>query len=320
MLSDAPAVAIVGPTGARKSYLALRVAREFHGEIVNCDSLQLYQGFNIGTAKLPQTTREDVPHHLFDVLQPHQGYSAGDYARDARAAIARISACRRMPIITGGTGFYWRALLRGLPSLPPRDESIRVRLTLREQRRPGTLHRILSRLDPAASARIHARDVQKLTRALEIRLLTRNPLPPPDVAEPLRGYRVLQIGLNPDRQQLYDALDARVRRMFAPVGSALQSGDAGLVEEVESLLAHGCSGSEKPFGSLGYKQALEYVRGAATLEQAIASTQLETRQYAKRQLTWFRRDPDVHWLEGFGDSPAVIDQCLDLVARLTNRA
>jgi tRNA dimethylallyltransferase len=315
-------VAIVGPTGARKSQLALRVAEEFNGEIVNCDSLQLYQGFDIGAAKLARLARRGVPHHLFDVLEPHRGYSAGDYARDARIAMADISSRGRLPIVAGGTGFYLRALLLGLPALPARDEALRCRLALRENRRPASLHRILRRLDPAAASRIHARDVQKLIRALEIRMLTRNPLPAPALAEPLKGYRVLQIGLDPSRPQLHEALDARARRMFVPgtPSSGIVEPSAGIVQEVQSLLAHGCTGSEKPFESLGYKQALEYVRGSATLEQAIASTQLETRQYAKRQLTWFRRDPDVHWLPGFGDSPTVIEQCFDLVMQLTHPA
>jgi tRNA dimethylallyltransferase len=308
LLPDAPAVAIVGPTGARKSYLALSIAEQFSGEIVNCDSLQLYRGFDIGTAKLPRSARRGIPHHLFDVLEPNQGYSAGDYARDARRVIADISSRGRLPVVAGGTGFYLRALLHGLPALPQRDESLRARLSLREQRSPGSLHRILGRLDSAAASRIHARDVQKLIRALEIRLLTRNPLPPPALAEPLRGYRFLQIGLHPDRPQLCEALDARARRMFVP-----ESPGSGILEEVQCLLTHGCTGAEKPFESLGYKQALEHLRGTSTLEQAIASTQLETRQYAKRQLTWFRRDSDVHWLPGFGDSPDVIEHAFAFI-------
>jgi tRNA dimethylallyltransferase len=245
---------------------------------------------------------------LFDVLEPSQGYSAGDYARDARRVIADISSRDRLPIVAGGTGFYLRALLHGLPALPSRDESLRAHLVLREQRRPGSLHRILLRLDPATASRIHARDVQKLVRALEIRMLTRNPLPPPALAEPLRGYRFLQLGLHPERRLLYETLDSRARRMFVP-----EKPYPGILEEVQCLLAHGCTGVEKPFESLGYKQALEHIRGASTLEQAIASTQLETRQYAKRQLTWFRRDPDVHWLPGFGDSPDVIEQAFAFI-------
>ncbi len=277
--------------------------------------VQIYKSFDIGTAKPPKPVRQGIPHHLFDVLEPQQGYSAGEYARDARLVIDDISTRNRLPILTGGAGFYLRALLHGLPSLPQRDESLRARLARREGSRPGTLHRILSRLDPAAAARIHARDIQKLTRALEIRMLTRNPLPPPGNAEPLRGYRVLQIGLNPDRQQLYQVLDVRAREMFA---SGLVT--SGLIQEVQNLLAEGCTGSEKPFESLGYRQALEYVRGSATLEQAIASTQLATRQYAKRQLTWLRRDPEVRWLDGFGDSLEVIEHAFALIRVHLSRA
>ena len=173
----------------------------------------------------------------------------------------------------------------------------------RENKRPGSLHRLLTRLDPPAAGRIHARDVQKITRAFEIRLLTRNPLPPSSSAQPLAGYRVLKIGLQPERSPLYEALDARAAEMFRQ----------GLIEEVRGLLAAGCTGDEKPFESLGYKQALQYVRGSATIEEAIASTQLETRQYAKRQLTWFRRDPEIVWLAGFGGDPRIVEQCLGLI-------
>ncbi len=301
-----PLVAIVGPTGAGKSALALRVAETFRGEIVNCDSLQLYRGFDVGTAKLPESQRRGIPHHLFDVLEPHQGFSAGEYARRAREVAGGISERGRLPVITGGTGFYLKALLHGLPALPQRDDALRERLVARETSRPGTLHRLLGRLDPAAAARIHARDVKKLVRALEVRMLTRNPLPSPSAAEALSGYRTLQIGLDPNRAQLHAVLDARARQMFG----------AGLLEEVKRLLARGCSGSEKPFESLGYRQALQHLRGDMTIEQAIASTQLETRQYAKRQLTWFRRDPDVKWLSGFGDSPVVIEQCLAQIVNI----
>lgn len=296
-------VVIAGPTGAGKSGLALHVARCFQGEIVNCDSLQLYRGFDVGTAKLPAPERHGIPHHMIDVLQPSEVYSAGDYARDARRIIARITASGHLPILAGGTGFYLRALLSGLPTLPGRDETVRARLMAREAKRAGSLHRLLARLDPLAAARIHARDVQKLTRALEIRMLTRNPLPPSSSAEPLTGYRILKLGLQPERMSLYEALDARAAEMFR----------TGLIEEVQHLLAEGCTGREKPFESLGYKQALQFIRGALTVTQAIASTQVETRQYAKRQLTWFRRDPDIAWLSGFGHSASVIEPCFDLI-------
>jgi len=283
--------------------LALRVAEAFGGEVVNCDSLQLYKGFSIGTAKISECERRSIPHHMIDVLDPRQGYSAGDYARHARAAIAGISARGRLPVIAGGTGFYLRALLNGLPQLPGRDETLRSKLAAKEARRAGHLHRLLSRLDPAAAARMHAHDTQKVIRALEIRILTHRSSPPASASQSLPGYRTLKLGLNPDRAQLYRILDARTTEMFG----------CGLVEEVRSLLAAGCSGDEKPFESLGYKQAHSHIRGSITIDEAVASTQIETRQYAKRQWTWFRRDAEVIWLPGFGHSPSVFEQCVDLV-------
>jgi tRNA dimethylallyltransferase len=297
-----PLVAIVGPTGSGKSTLAVRLAEEFGGEVVNCDSLQLYRGFNIGTAKIPESERHKIPHHMIDVLEPPQVYSAGDYARRAREVINQISARGRLPVIAGGTGFYLKALLSGLPQLPERNHALRVRLATREEKRSGSLHRLLMRLDPAAAARIHSRDIQKIIRALEVRMLTRNPLPAVSAAEPLHGYRTLQIGLDPERAVLYNYLDARTLKMFR----------SGLVEEVKGLLDAGCTGREKPFESLGYRQALACIQGSMTIEQAIASTQVETRQYAKRQWTWFRRDPQTQWLSGFGDSAPVIEKCFDM--------
>lgn len=304
---DLPLVAIVGPTGAGKSALALQVCeaypQELQCEVVNCDSLQLYRGFDVGTAKTALAERHGIPHHMLDVLAPSEVYSAGEYARHAREVVSEISARGHLPVVIGGTGFYLSALLNGLPPLPGRDAGLRDRLAVRETRRSGSLHRLLHRLDPAAATRVHARDLQKTIRALEVRLLTRNPLPLPATADPLRGYRVLKIGLNPDRQALHKLLDARAREMFR----------SGLIGEVEHLLANGCTGYEKPFESLGYKQALQHLRGSISLEQAIASTQLETRQYAKRQWTWFRRDSEVIWLPRFGTSADVVAQCLDLV-------
>jgi tRNA dimethylallyltransferase len=286
-----PVVVIAGPTGSGKSALALRIAERFQGEMVNCDSLQLYRGFNIGTAKTRQESRRGVPHHLIDALEPESVYSAGDYARAGRVLLDEISARSRLPVVVGGTGFYLRALLDGLPVLPVRDELLRAQLIDREEKRPGALHRLLRRLDPAAAARIHPEDRQKLVRALEVRVLTRAPAPPVSSSEPLRGFRTLKIGLNPDRARLREVLDARAREMF----------QSGLIEEVRGLLAAGCSGEEKPFEALGYRQALAVVRGTMTREEAVASTQIETRQYAKRQMTWFRRDREIVWLEGFGE-------------------
>ncbi len=289
-------VTVLGPTGSGKSSLALDLAERFSGEIVNCDSLQLYRGFDIGTAKTPPGERRGVPHHLFDVLEPQMGYSAGEYARQARTVISQITARGRLPVIVGGTGFYLRALLAGLPPLPGRDEELRSRLLGKEQARAGSLHHLLTRLEPAAAARIHPRDVQKLTRALEVRVLTGRSLPAPAEAQPLEGYINVKIGLNPDRAALHARLDARAVAMF----------DGGLFDEVRGLLAAGATGTEKPFEALGYKQALRHLRGELTLGEAVASTQLETRQYAKRQWTWFRRDQEIFWIAGVGDSPETV--------------
>jgi len=304
-----PLIAIAGPTASGKSELALRLAQAFSGEIVNCDALQLYRGFDIGTAKTPLTGRRGIPHHLLDALDPQMSFSAGDYARAAREIIAGISSRGHLPLVVGGTGFYLRALLNGLPALPGRDEELRERLKGREQRRPGALHRLLRRLEPAAAARIHPRDVQKATRALEIRLLTHTALPAPSTARPLEGFRLLLIGLAPDRSKLADAIAARTRQMFA----------AGLVDEVRGLLENGLSGEEKPFESLGYKQALAHLRGQMSLEQALASTEIQTRQYAKRQLTWFRgtskQESQFMWFAGFGTDPAIAGACLEAVRK-----
>jgi tRNA dimethylallyltransferase len=301
--AELPLVAIVGPTASGKSDLALRIATSFSGEIVNCDALQLYRGFDIGTAKTPVNLRRGIPHHLFDVLDPPTRFSAGDYARAAREVVAGISSRGHLPLVVGGTGFYLRGLLDGLPALPGRDDLLRERLSARERRRPGALHRLLGRLEPSAAARIHPRDVQKVTRALEIRLLTGTALPAPGTASPFDGFRLLLIGLAPQRPLLADAIAARTRQMF----------EAGLVEEVRQLLQQGFSGEEKPFESLGYKQALAHLRGQMSLEQAQTSTETETRQYAKRQLTWFRRDSRITWFTGFGSDAAVAEGCLEAI-------
>jgi tRNA dimethylallyltransferase len=304
-------VVAAGPTGSGKSALAIALAQRFQGEIVNCDSLQLYRGFNIGTAKTPVAERQGIPHHLFDVLEPQESYSAGEYARAARAVLQEISARGRLPMVTGGTGFYLKALLEGLPSLPERDEALRLRLAAKEARKPGMLHRLLARLEPEAAARIHTNDSQKLTRALEIRLTTGAPAPPKETAAPLEEYAPVKIGLNPDRAELNARLDARVEAMFSH-----DMFREGLLEEVLELLAKGATGNEKPFEALGYKQALAHVRGTLSLKEAIESTQLETRRYAKRQLTWFRRDPEMRWLAGCGDSSGLQAEAAEIVRRV----
>jgi len=295
---------VVGPTGSGKSALALCLAQQFGGEIVNCDSLQLYRGFDIGTAKTPPGERRGIPHHLFDVLTAQESYSAGEYAREARNVIAEIAGRGRLPIVVGGTGFYLRALLEGLPELPGRDERLRQRLVERERLRPGSLHRLLTRLEPGAAGRIHTNDVQKTMRALEVRLLTQQALPPRAEAQALEGYAVIKLGLDPDRAALQQRLEDRTRAMFAH----------GLLDEVRGLLAAGATGTAKPFEALGYKQALMHLHGEITLEQAVESTTVETRQYAKRQRTWFRRDSEIRWLNGFGDDPEILAQVTQSVS------
>ena len=297
---------VLGPTASGKSELAIHIALAMGGEIVNCDSMQIYRGFDIGTAKVLEAARHGVPHHLIDVANPDQVFTAGEYARVARDVLRRIAKRGRMAVVVGGTGFYLRALLEGLFRGPARDPAIRARLERREQKRPGSLHRILSRLDPLAAARIHSNDKNKIIRALEVRLVEGKPISElfDRGREGLEGFRPIKIGLNPPRPLLYQRMDARAVRIF----------EQGLVDEVRGLLAAGVPRGSKPFESLGYKQALEVIEGRLTREQALAATQLETRRYAKRQLTWFRKEHGVHWLSGFGQEPAVQQKALALLA------
>ncbi|HYL34546.1 MAG TPA: tRNA (adenosine(37)-N6)-dimethylallyltransferase MiaA [Bryobacteraceae bacterium] len=296
---------VLGPTGSGKSELGLRVARELGGEIVNCDSLQLYRGLDIGTAKVPETERQGVPHHLIDVIEPAQLFTAGEYARAARGVLCEIAVRGRTPVLVGGTGFYLRALLEGLSEGPQRDTALRDRLQRRENRRPGSLHRILARLDPESASRIHPNDKNKTLRALEVRLLEGGPMSALFARgrAALAGFRPIRLGLDPPRELLYRRLDERTARMF----------ERGLIEEVRGLLAAGVPPDAKPFESLGYRQALAVLQGRLTLPEAIASTQTETRRYAKRQMTWFRKEPHTHWLHGFGDTAPVLAEALEII-------
>ncbi len=300
-----PLIAIVGPTGSGKSDLGLSLAERLDGEIVNCDSIQIYRGFDIGSAKTPPTLRRGIPHHLIDIADPQEAFTAGDYARRARAALDCIASRGRLPIVVGGTGFYLRALFDGLFPGFARDERLRAALAARESKRAGSLHRILARLDVQAAARIHPHDVNKTIRALEVCLLARRPLTRMfEQGRPsLQGFLLIKAGLNPPRDALYARLDLRFSRMI----------ENGLLGEVRQLLASGVSPASKPFESLGYKQALAVVRGESPLDQAIASAQLETRRYAKRQMTWFRRERDVTWFPDFGDSPEIQDRVFEFV-------
>jgi tRNA dimethylallyltransferase len=298
-------ITVAGPTGSGKSDLALALAREFGGEIVNCDSLQLYRGMDIGTAKTPPAARGGIPHHMLDVLEPDQVFNAGDYAELARPLLREIAGRGAVPIVAGGTGFYLRALLDGLAEGPKRDDALRRDLSRRELRRPGALHRILKRLDSAVAARIHANDHNKLTRAIEICLLARRPATEVFAAgrEPLGGFQTLKFVLNPPRAELHQRIAARTQAMF----------QAGLVEEVQRLLDSGVQKGAKAFESIGYKQALEVLNGAISREQAIELTTIATRQYAKRQWTWFRREANIHWLSGFGGEMEVLAVARSLV-------
>jgi tRNA dimethylallyltransferase len=305
-----PLVAVAGPTGSGKSDLALAIAEKFNGEVVNCDSLQVFRYFDIGTAKLPLTERRGIPHHLIDIVDPDELFTAGEYARLTRETIAAITARGRLPVIAGGTGFYLRALLDGLFEGPTRNQGLRDRLAAREARHPGSLHRLLTRVDPEAAGRIHPNDVPKVTRALEVCLLTRRPVTElfRSGRDALRGYRTLKLGLLPDRDALYARLDPRCARMF----------EGGLVEEVRRILAMGYPASCKPFESHGYKQALQLINGELSPRDAVFYAQRNTRNYAKRQITWFRREPDLVWLKGFGDLQEIRSAALDLVANWTN--
>lgn len=299
-------MALAGPTGSGKSAAALGLARRFPAEIVNCDSVQIYRYLDIGTAKLLPAQREGVPHHLLDELSPDQHFTAGDFARRARPVLRSIVSSGRLPIVVGGTGFYLRALLEGLAPGPGRHEPVRARLAAREARRRGSLHRILRRLDPTAAQRIHANDTKKLIRALEVHLLTRRPLSElfSEGRERLQGFRPLKVFLDPPRQELYRRLDLRAAWMF----------EAGLVEEVRGILERGFPPDCKPLESLGYRQALQVLRGEIDVAEGIRLTQIETRRYAKRQLTWFRREQSAVRIAGFGDDDSTQSELIRLVA------
>jgi tRNA dimethylallyltransferase len=300
-------VVLLGPTASGKTALSLHLAERFHGEIVSCDSVAVYREFEIGTAKPALQERKRVPHHLIDVAGPAEQFTAGDYSRLARAAIAGIHARGHMPIVVGGTGLYLRALLEGLFAGPARSEELRERLRQRHAARgPEHLHRVLRKLDPPAAAAIHANDVPKLIRAIEVCLSARQSMTAmwQSGRDPLRGFRILRIGLNPTREALYQRVNLRAQAMFAQ----------GLVEETRMLKdRHG--EAARPLASLGYKQAQEFLCGELSLEQAIAAAQQGHRNYAKRQMTWFRREPDVAWINGFGDDAKVQRQAEELVSK-----
>lgn len=296
-------VAIAGPTGCGKSELALELAARFRGEVVNCDSVQIYRCFNIGTAKLAEKDRRGIPHHLIDIADPDELFTAGDFARIGRPVLNEIAARGHLPVVTGGTGFYLRALIDGLAPGPQRDEALRERLRNREARRPGLMHRLLRRLDPKSAVRIHANDTPKVIRALEISIAAQRSASEVFAGgrDALEGFRVLKIGLFPEREELYNRLEARMEAMFA----------AGLIEETKSILARGYAPECKPFESIGYKQAVQCIAGELPVKDALFYAKRDTRRYAKRQMTWFRQEPALEIFAGFGDDPAIIAHVLD---------
>jgi tRNA dimethylallyltransferase len=290
-------IALLGPTGSGKTALSLALARRFHGEIVSCDSVAVYRDMEVGTAKPSREERRLVPHHLINILPPDHFCTAGDYSRLAREALTAITARGPLPIVTGGTGLYLRALLEGLFAGPQRSEDLRNRLRRSaEKHPPGWLHRLLHRLDPAAAARIHANDQPKLIRAIEVCLASREQMTEmlKQGHNPLTGFRILRLGLNPDRNALYSRINLRAESMF----------ESGLVEETQNLLEK-YGDNISPLSSLGYKQAVQLIRGEMDRPSAVQAAQQAHRNYAKRQMTWFRREPGVEWLAGFGDDPQI---------------
>ena len=291
-----PLVAVVGPTASGKSVLAVWLAEQLGGEVVACDSTQLYSGFDVGTAKPTLAERRGVPHHLLDVLGPEDAATAGGYRQMALAVLADLRSRARLPVFTVGTGLYLRALLEGLADVPQRSEELRERLRHTAlEHGPGHLHRMLARLDAQAAKKISAADEQKLIRAIEVCLLAKMPLTKLHRSgrAPLQDWRALKIGLSPDREALYQRIHARTDAMLAN----------GWLEEVRSLLDGGMPESAKPFDFIGYRELRAVLQGTLTIDVARLAIQQTTRRYAKRQLTWFRREPGVHWLAGFGDDP-----------------
>jgi tRNA dimethylallyltransferase len=299
-------VILLGPTGSGKTALSLKLAERFGGEIVSCDSVAVYRGMELGTAKPTREERARVPHHLIDIVDPDEPFTAGEYFRLARELLQEIAVRKhRVPIVTGGTGLYLRALTEGLFAGPERSENVRNRLRQSAERHGGEwLHRLLLRLDPKTAERIHSNDAAKLIRAIEVCVAARSPLSAlleNGGKNPLQGFRLLRIGLDPPRAALYARLNERCAAMFA----------AGLVEETRGLLAR--YGPVKALDSLGYRQARSVLDGTMSVDEAIAAAQQGHRNFAKRQMTWFRREPEVRWIAGFGSDAGVMGEAMKIV-------
>ncbi len=310
MPDDPLLVVLLGPTSSAKTALSLVLAERFHGEIVNCDSVAMYREFEIGTAKPTIAERARAPHHLFDFVEPAGYITAGEYSAAARNLLREIKARGDLPIVVGGTGLYLRALLEGLFSGPKRSEHLRDRLRQRaECRGSAYLHTVLSRLDRTAAEKIHANDTPKLIRAIEVCITSRQKMSElwQRGRDPLTGFHVLRLGLDPPRQELYGRINQRAERMF----------DAGLVDETRRLLE---TYGEKatPLTALGYRQAVQFIHRDIDYSTAIQLTQQAHRNYAKRQMTWFRREPEVVWLKGFGDDERIQPDAIALIENKIN--
>jgi tRNA dimethylallyltransferase len=302
---DPSIIAIVGPTASGKSTLGIEIALRLGGEIINCDSVQVYCGIQIATAKVPYEERRGVPHHLIDFVSPEINYTAGDWAREATKQIEVIQQRGLVPILVGGTGFYLRALRNPFFPSPQTDEAIRIRLnSIRDNKGVEHLHRLLRRLDPESAAELFPRDWPRVQRAIEVCLQTGAPMSQqkagrPQPPESTQHLRV--IVLNPPRAELYKRINERTENHFA----------AGLVQEVEALLKRGVPANSNALGAHGYRRVVELIQGKRDLPSAIEQTKLDVRHYAKRQLTWFRREPGAEWFDGFGEAESTVSAVLE---------
>ncbi len=301
-------LAIVGPTASGKSTLGIEVALKLNGEIINCDSVQVYKEIQIATAKVPLEERKGVPHHLIDFVSPDVNYTAGEWAREAAKKIEEIEGRGRIPLLVGGTGFYLRALRQPFFVSPPTDESLRRRLNrIRDKHGVEHLHRLLTKMDKQAARQLYPRDWPRVQRAIEVYLQTGQSIvdQQPERPEPHESSRRLRIlALNPPRAELYKRINERTEAHFK----------AGLVEEVRSLLDRGFSPTSNALGAHGYRRVVEYLQGLRDLDGAVEQTRLDVRHYAKRQLTWFRHEAGVEWFHGFGEENGILQSILDSVA------
>ena len=297
-------IAVAGPTASGKSALAIEIALRLNCEIINCDSVQIYKGIEIATAKVPVAERRGVPHHLLDFVPPEINYTSGEWAREAAQTIDQIEARGRVPLLVGGTGLYLRALRRPFFKSPPTDDALRQRLNrIREHRGPEHLHRMLQRLDPESADELFPRDWPRVQRAIEVKLQTGQPMSRQkhQRLQPHQSVRGLHlIALDPPRAELYERINQRTELHFA----------TGLVEEVRNLIALGVPAKSNALGAHGYRRVVEYLCGERDLVSAIDQTKLDVRHYAKRQMTWFRREPDVTWFKGFGEVKSLQEQVL----------